>query len=616
MISFFKNEQKRTVLLLSLSLVSLVAAFFAGSLPVNPAWVAIVLCGLPIVKNAVVGLVMRFDIKADVLVAIALVASVVIAEYFAAGEIAFIMALGAFLEERTVRKARAGIENLVKLTPTTARVVRGGAETIVPASQVQAGEILRVLAGETIAADGVITAGNTSINQAVMTGEPLPVDKAEGDEVFSGTTNQFGTFDMVAQKVGEESSIRRMVKLVESADAGKAKIVGIADRWATWIVLAALLAAFGTWLFTGQVIRAVTVLVVFCPCALVLATPTAIMAGIGNAAKQGILVRQGDALERLAAAKVVAFDKTGTLTFGRPAVEEVHALAPLTPPQLLALAAAAELRSEHPLGKAIVAHHKAQTGAAPAQPAAFALLPGKGVQAVVESQTLLAGSPALLAENGIALPAALQQAAEARRAEGCTVIYIAANGAALGFIALADTLRPDAPKTVQALHTAGLQTLLLTGDGPEAARHMAAAAGIERVVAGCLPETKLAAIQKMQSEQQFVCMVGDGINDAPALKAAQVGVAMGGIGSDLAIEAADIALIGDDIRQLPHLMGLAKKTMGTIHGNMAASLLLNFVAIALAIAGVLNPVLGALVHNAGSVAVIVHSSMLLKWRKK
>lgn len=305
--------------------------------------------------EAIIGLVTAFDIKADVLVSLALIAAVCIGQDFAAGEVAFIMQLGGLLEELTVARARAGIEKLVHLTPRTARVLRGGVETVIPAQQVQVGDCLRVLPGESVPVDGVITSGQTSIDQAVMTGESLPVDKTVGDDVSSGTVNQFGAFDMRATRVGEDSSIQWMIRLVQSADAGKARIVGIADRWATWIVMIALSAAALTWLITGQIIRAVTILVVFCPCALVLATPTAIMAAIGNATRHGFLVREGDALERLAGVKVVAFDKTGTLTYGTPEVVSVVSVRPELPRQeLYRLAACAEQLSEHPLGKAIV----------------------------------------------------------------------------------------------------------------------------------------------------------------------------------------------------------------------------------------------------------------------
>lgn len=422
---------------------------------------------------------------------------------------------------------------------------------------------------------------------------------------------------MVAQKVGEDSSLQRMIRLVESADADKAEIVGIADRWATWIVVIALLAAGGTWFFTGEVIRAVTVLVVFCPCALVLATPTAIMAGIGDLTKHGILVRQGDALERLATVKRVVFDKTGTLTYGKPEVVTVISCSPgLSQQGLLQIAASAECRSEHPLGKAIAAYAKQQSGAAATQPDAFTLLPGRGVSAQIEGKQVYAGNEALLQEQGIALPASLLQAGEEAKENGSTAIFLSQDGSAIGMIALSDTLRPDAANTIEGIHQAGFKTTLLTGDGAKAANHMAQMAGISDVTANCLPEDKLAMVKSYQAKGEAICMVGDGINDAPALKAARVGVAMGGIGSDIAIEAADIALVGDDIEALPHLLLLSKKTMHTIHINLAASMVLNFVAIALAITGVLNPVVGALVHNIGSVAVILNSSLLLKWGKK
>ncbi|MDR2799673.1 MAG: HAD-IC family P-type ATPase, partial [Desulfovibrio sp.] len=316
------NREKLCCLSAAVGGFALAADFFGlrGAVPFAPAWIAVVLCGVPIVKGAVVGLVGSFDIKADVLVSAALIAALIIGEVFAAGEVAFIMSLGALLEERTVRKAREGIEKLVCMTPHTARVLRDGEDTDILVQDVRVGDILRVLPGETIAVDGFITLGRTSVDQSLLTGESLPVDKDVNDEVFSGTTNQFGAFDMRAAKVGSDSSLQRMIRLVESADASKTPIVRVIDRWATWIVVGAAVTSFGTWLLTGESIRAVTILVVFCPCSLVLSTPTAIMAGIGNAARHGILIASGDALERLAKIDVVAFDKTGTLTQGKPEV--------------------------------------------------------------------------------------------------------------------------------------------------------------------------------------------------------------------------------------------------------------------------------------------------------
>ncbi|MEW9095398.1 MAG: cation-translocating P-type ATPase [Clostridiaceae bacterium] len=618
LIEFFKDEDNRTVLFLIISALSLLISFsHIGNLNIDAAWVAIIFCGVPIVKGAIEGLITEFDIKADVLVAIALVASILIGETFAAGEVAFIMTLGALLEERTVAKARAGIEKLVHLTPRTARVVRDGVESIIPAKQVKVGDMLRILAGETIAVDGVIISGQTSINQSVMTGESLPVDKGVGDEVSSGTVNQFGAFDMKATKVGEDSSLQKMIRLVESADASKAKIVGLADRWATWIVVIALVSAVGTWFVTGEIIRAVTILVVFCPCSLVLATPTAIMAGIGNATKFGILVREGDALERLSKVTRIAFDKTGTLTYGKPDVVAVQSFnIDISSEKLLTLTASAELRSEHPLGKAIVSYFRTTYNRTLGDPQEFAMIAGRGVKATVADNVIFAGNAELLIENSIVISKAMLDKASTYRNDGCTIIYVAINGCETGFVALSDTLREDSVEMIRRLHDLNVESVLLTGDNPQAASHIAKSVGIANVYSECLPEDKMFAIEQYQNKNEMVCMVGDGINDAPALKKAYVGVAMGGIGSDIAVDAADIALVSDDIKSIPHLLSLSQKTMTTIKWNLALSMLLNFVAIILAMTGILNPILGALVHNVGSVAVIINSALLLNFKSK
>ncbi len=607
---------KRDIAFLVLGGVSLLLSFF-GTFPVDPAWIAILLCGIPILKEAAVGLVTRFDIKADVLVSLALIASVAIGEIFAAGEIAFIMQLGSLLEELTVARARAGIEKLVHLTPRTARRLTPEGEETVPAEAVAVGDVLRVLPGETIPVDGVVRSGQTAVNQAVMTGESLPVDKGPGDEVFSGTVNQFGAFEMEAAKVGEDSSIQRMIRLVQSADAGKAKIVGIADRWATWIVVIALTAAALTWLITGQVIRAVTILVVFCPCALVLATPTAIMAAIGNATRHSFLVREGDALERLAQVGKAAFDKTGTLTCGVPEVAAVRALSPeVDEAQVYAWLARAERSSEHPLGRAVVRCWREKTGEEPAPADSFQALPGRGLKAELDGRSILAGNRKLLEEAGVVIPPEAEAQADQFLQQGCTLIWLAADGVPVGFAALSDTVRKEAGDTIAGLRAAGVEPVLLTGDNERAAAHIAGELSIGEYRSGCLPEDKLNWIDQAQRAGTQVCMVGDGINDAPALKKAFVGIAMGGVGSDIAVDAADIALVNDDIKELPHLIALSRRMMSTIRLNLTFSMALNFAAIVLAMTGILNPVVGALVHNAGSVAVILNSSLLLKWRKK
>lgn len=607
---------KKDILLLIISIIAVACSL----LKIQPfsfdlAWVAIILCGVPIVMEAIIGLVTAFDIKADVLVSLALIASVCTGENFAAGEVAVIMQLGSLLEELTVARARAGIEKLVHLTPQTARIVTGEKEKIIPSERVEIGDIIRVLPGETVPVDGIIIEGETSVNQAVMTGESLPVDKKVGDEVSSGTVNQFGRFEMRATKVGEDSSIQRMIRLVQSADAGKAKIVGLADRWATWIVVIALTAAVLTWIVTGQIVRAVTILVVFCPCALVLATPTAIMAAIGNATKHGFLIREGDALERLSKVSKITFDKTGTLTYGKPEVIKIQNTSGISETELYAFCAAAEKSSEHPLGKAIVYCYEQEYSSEIWKSSEFKMIPGRGVQAVVNKRQVLAGNIEMLEENGISLAEDYIEQADGYINKGCTIIYVAIDHVFAGYIVLSDTIRSESKDMLKALTELKVQPVLLTGDNRNAAKTIAEQISISEVHANCLPEDKMNFIKEYQAQKEAVCMIGDGINDAPALKTADVGIAMGGIGSDIAVDAADIALVDDEVKELPHLIALSKRMMTTIKINMSFSMVLNFLAIVLAITGILNPVVGALVHNAGSVLVIINSALLLKWRK-
>lgn len=609
---------KKDIAFLVLSGLAVLASLFDYQpLPFDIAWVAIILCGLPIIIEAIIGLVTEFDIKADVLVSLALIAAVATGEIFAAAEVAFIMQIGALLEDITVAKARAGIEKLVNLTPQEARVLTASGAQFVKADEVQVGDILRVLPGETIPVDGEIIAGETSINQAVLTGESLPVDKTVGDMVSSGTVNQFGSFDMRAVKVGEDSSIQRMIRLVQSADAGKAKIVGLADRWATWVVVIALLSAIGTWAVTGEILRAVTILVVFCPCALVLATPTAIMAAIGNATKHGFLVREGDALERLANVKTVTFDKTGTLTFGMLkviAVELIDSPVGCTSDSVYRLAASLEALSEHPLGKAIVKSFKEGSKTDILPVTEFKMLPGRGVSGKIASQLIVAGNERMMAEAGIEIASSVKTSGASYLDQGGTIVYVAVGQYLVGYLVLADTVRSESQAVIDKLNRIGVETVLLTGDNESAAYTIGSQLGIRSIRANCLPEDKLNYIES--HENQSICMIGDGINDAPVLKKAQVGIAMSGVGSDIAVDAADIALVDDEIKELPHLMALSKRMMSTIKWNLVFAMILNFTAIGLSFPGILTPVTGALVHNAGSVLVIINSALLLTWRSR
>jgi len=608
------GETKPTIICTIVSATSLafsLGGWLTGILPFDVAWIAIVLCGIPIILGAATALIKEHDIKADVLVSMALIASVWIGEFFAAGEVALIMQIGSLLEQYTSRKARQGIEKLVKLTPQTACVKQNEKDVVIPASEVVVGDILTVIAGETIPVDGVIISGESSIDQSIMTGESIPIDKKTGDNVTSGTVNQYGTFEMRASKLCTDSSLQRMIQLAKEADANKAPIVGLADKWATWMVIAAVTIAIITGLVTGEIIRAVTVLVVFCPCAFILATPTAIMAGIGNATKFGILIRSGDALERLSRVRTIAFDKTGTLTCGKPEVIAVSSVnTAYSKANILRYAALAEQKSEHPLGKAILAHYTSNGGKLRTIEE-FKMFAGKGVTAKIEGHVVYAGKPEWMSNLSIPLTKEVRKSTNQYYTVGATVIYIVIDGVLAGFLALADVLRPDSTGTIKKLKSTGVRPILLTGDNEAVANAISRKVGIDNVKANLLPEEKMQIIQNYNENNEPVCMVGDGVNDALALSTAYAGIAMGGVGSDIAVESADAVLVSDEINRLPYLFRMTKKVMRKVNQNIILSLVINIVAVMLSVYGILNPVTGALMHNCGSVLVVVNAALLL-----
>ncbi len=596
-------------------LAASLALMIAGiECPLDPAWGTVAICGMPLLYLALTRLLRQGWISSALLISIAMIAAVAIGELFAAGEVAFIMAIGAILEDLTVARARKGIGRLIALAPRTGRIIHvsGGREfqREVPAEEIRCGDVLRVLPGETIPVDGEILSGYTSVDQSIMTGESLPVDRKTGDQVFCGTINRFGSIDIRAVRVGRDSSLQKMIEMVRAAEERKAPTQRIVDRWATWLVPCALLIAVITYLITRDINRAVTVLVVFCPCALALATPTSIMAAIGQAAGRGVLIKSGEALENMGRADCAAFDKTGTLTFGRLEVcDTMPAVSDLSGNELLRLAAAAEKRSEHPIGRAIDAE-AGKRGIHVTAPEEFKMLPGLGVTARVDGRSIICGNAALLTQHAVTLPPRLTEALEKLRGEGKAVVLAARDREYIGAVALADTLRPDAAAAVQRLEALHTHVVLLTGDHSRSARYVAGRLGISDVMAELLPGEKVRAIEELKRRNLTVCMVGDGVNDAPALKTADVGIAMGGMGSDIAIEAADIALMGDDIDRIPYLKRLSNATIATIKFNIAASMAINFVAITLSVLGVLNPISGALVHNAGSVLVVLNAALL------
>ena len=613
----FKSEIQKTVTFIIISSICLFMSLIQSVdelLHFNLSWVAIILCGLPIIKEAATCLYEEFDIKADVLVSLALIASVIIGEIFAAGEISVIMTIGALLEDLTVQKAKSGIENLVKLTPKQARIIRDNKEIMINADDIEIGDIVRVIVGETIPVDGVIIKGQGSIDESIMNGESLPVDKYVGDDVLSGTINQYSTFDIKATKTSQDSSLKRMIKLVKEADSKKAPIVSLTDKWATWIVVIALVSSIGTYLVTHQILRSVTILVVFCPCALVLATPTAIMAGIGNASKFGILIKGGDVVERLSKIKNIAFDKTGTLTYGKLSVVEYKSFNPEYDDEtFLKILASVEAYSEHPLGKAITSYYK-ENNEELLDIQNFTVNPGKGITANLGEKSILVGNLKLIKDVDINLNKDIINISEEFTKKGCTVIYLSIDNKLIGYVALSDILREEAKEVISYIKSQKINPVMLTGDNKNSAQNIANIVGIDDIHPSLLPEDKMNIIKNLEDSKSQTCMIGDGVNDALALKYSSVGISMGSIGSDIAIEASDIALASDDIKNIPYLLYLSKKTMKTIKLNVTFSLALNFLAIILAMTGILNPVVGALVHNLGSVFVILNSAKLLKTR--
>ena len=592
--------------------LSLCALWMNLDLPVDPAWVSVVISGLPLLYLAVWRIIYNpgiSKISSALLITIAMFAALAIGDLFAAGEVAFIMAVGAILEDMTTKRARKGLRQLISLAPVQGRRIRDGREEMIRAEEIRPGDILRVLPGETIPADGRVVSGETSVDQSVMTGESLPVDKGVGDEVFCGTLNCFGAIDLEVVREGEDSSLRQMIRLVQEAENRQAPMQRIADRCASWLVPAALLIALGAYIAAGNIVTAVTVLVVFCPCALVLATPTAIMAAIGQAAKHGVIIKSGEALENMGKVDVIAFDKTGTLTCGRLAVSDILPLdSSISEEKLLEMAASAELKSEHPLAKAIISFAEEREMIL-TEPEVFRMMAGRGVYAELSGKKVLCGSERFLEEQGVAADRETRNFLERLRVQGKASLLVAEEGRCIGIIALSDVLRPEAEEMIRQLHDMRVRTVLLTGDNRKTAAYFAEQAGITEARAELLPEEKVKSIRELQREHH-VCMIGDGVNDAPALKTADVSAAMGSMGSDIAVDAADIALMGDDLSRIPYLKRLSDATVKTIKASIGMSMTINFVAIILSVLGMLNPTTGALVHNAGSCFVVLFAALL------
>ncbi len=575
------------------------------------AWVCVIICGTPLLYLSVWRIIHNkgiSKISSALLITIAMFAALMIGDLFAAGEVAFIMEIGAILEERTTERAKKGIKDLASMVPENARVIRDRTELTIPVSEVMKGDIVRIVPGETVPLDGVVVSGETSIDQSTMTGESLPVDKTVGDGVYSGTINRFGSIDIQVTKTGEDSSLQRLVKMVEDAENKQAPTQRIADKWASWLVPIASLIAVGAYILTDDIVRAVTVLVVFCPCALVLATPTAIVAGIGQATKHGVIIKSGEALENMGAVDTIAFDKTGTLTHGTLQVSDVIPLNDMFRNDLLRIAASAEARSEHPLGKAIV-RKASELGLSLNDTGSFSMSAGRGITATVEGIEYRLGNETFLTESGVTLKGDVRSLLSRCSSEGKGTVIISSENRVIGLIALSDVVRDESKEVISELKGMGVRTVLLTGDRKETADHLASMVGIDEVRAELLPEGKVSSIESMKSSGK-VCMIGDGVNDAPSLKIADVGVAMGAMGSSIAVDAADVILMTDDISKVPYLKWLSNATTSTIRIAIATSMCINFVAIVASVMGMLNPTTGAIVHNAGSCLVVLLAALL------
>jgi len=616
----FKNDSEyRSIVLTIISGVFLLISWsglFKNILPFDPALVSVVISGTPILLEAGKGLITSFDLKTNVLVSIALIASVAIGEYFAAGEIAVIMMIGEILEDRTVRKAQESVKKLIQLTPQVARVKTANGEKEVSVKGLGIGDILLVKPGESIPVDGIIANGHTSIDQSILTGESMPVDKKSGDEVFIGTLNQLGAIEVKATKVGEDTSLAKLIKLVKESESKKAPVVRLTDWVATIIVPLAVAASLVTYFLTHDIIRMVTILVVFCPCALVLATPTAIMAGIGNASRKGILIKSGEALENVGRVETMAFDKTGTITHGKPEVIDVISFnVDYVSEEILQVAAVAEKFSEHPLGQAVYRKAKEESITL-VDPERFKVELGQGVEARVDNEMVLVGNQKLLSNHQITVNQQQGDVIRAHENPGRTVLIVALGNSVIGIITIADKIKGESRETIQELKEMGIkEVFLLTGDNQITAASIAKEIGADKVYFQQLPGDKVRVIEERIIKGEKVCMIGDGINDAPALARSNVGVAMGALGSDVAIESADVALMSDDLSKIPELIHLSRKVRATINVNIVVPILINFIAILLAGFGIIGPVAGALIHNLGSVLVVANSSRLISYRR-
>ncbi len=574
---------------------------------------AALLAGGPIVVNAVRGLI-RKKVNVDELVTIAFIAALAIGEFLSAAEVVFIMLLGSMLEQMTAEKCRAAVNKLLALKPRQARVRRGEEFIQLPVEEVKLAEVVLIKPGEEVPLDGKVISGRSSINEAPITGESMPVNKFRGHQVFAGTLNLTGGLEIETTKLADNTQLAKIIRLVKEAETARPPILRQADRYAKWFTPAIIGLALGTYLLTGDLVRAIAVLIVGCPCALVLAAPTAIVAGLGNAARRGILIKGGAYLEKLGEIDTLVVDKTGTITLGRPQVTDLVRFNCCSEDHLAELAGSAEKLSDHPLARAIVDLADSR-GVNTRQPDDFQEVWGRGVVARLDDKEFFVGSASYLEENGLSIHPQAREQARRFEQEGKTPIFVGHSSKLAGLLAVSDSIRPEVPWAISQLREQSISTVIFTGDRWSAASEVARQAGVDEFHAELMPEEKLAGVRDLQAKGGVVAMVGDGINDAPALVAADVGIAMGAAGKDVAIEAGDIVLMNDNLSNIPFVVKLAKRTRKMIRYNfLFFAVLYNLAAITLSVLGLLGPAAAALVHNLGSVAVILNSARLVRYR--
>lgn len=574
---------------------------------------AAAVAGYGIVLKAVRALIAKV-IGIDLLVSVAAIGAVIIGNFWEAAAVTFLFAIGHALEAATLNKTRSALAELVAVAPDSATVVRDGQQQEVPAAQVRMGEIVLVKNGAKVPVDGQVVSGTGAIDEASITGESIPVEKSEGGQVFAGTVSRGGFLQVLATGIGADTTLARIIHRVEEAQDAKARTQAFIDRFSGWYTPAVMVLALAAGLISGDVVLALTLLVIGCPGALVISIPVAIVAGIGRAARNGILIKGGEFLETSAKISAVAVDKTGTLTEGRPQLTDVAVLdSALERSEVLRWAAAAEAGSEHPLARPILDTAQAEGVGPHGIPGTVTPVPGKGIVSDVDGRRVLIGNPPLLLQYGVVDDGSAAQAAESLAAEGKTPMIVAVDDKVIGVVAVADQVRQDAPEMVARLHRAGVEkVVMLTGDTRLVAEAIGKATGIDEIHASLLPEDKLDVVAQLQQEGHTIAMVGDGVNDAPALATANIGVAMGAAGSAVAVETADIALMGDNLLKLPEAIGLAKRTVSVMRQNIAIALITVVLLLAGVFAGGVTMSIGMLVHEASVLVVIANAMRLLR----